>query len=69
MAAKTLQDYYNDGYYGMLDKIQESIWQITAPNGSGPWSEGQFDAAEEIGEIIKKKIRGKIILREERQRP
>jgi hypothetical protein len=45
---------YDQGRKDGLEKCLEAIWDASLPNGQGPWSEGQFDACEEVDQLIMK---------------
>jgi hypothetical protein len=45
---------YDEGRRDALQKCLEAIWDASSPNGQGPYSEGQFDACEEVANLIMK---------------
>lgn len=45
---------YKKGRKDGLQKCLEAVWDATLPNGQGAWSEGQYDACEEVVSLIMK---------------
>lgn len=45
---------YDEGRREALQKCLEAVWDVCGQNGQGPWSEGQYDACEEVAKLIKK---------------
>lgn len=43
---------YEEGRKEALQKCLEAVWDICRPNGLGPYSEGQFEACEEVAKAI-----------------
>lgn len=45
---------YDEGRRKALQKCLEAVWDVSGQNGQGPYSEGQFDACEEVANVIMK---------------
>lgn len=47
-----LKAQYEQGRRDALERCLEAVWDASLPNGQGAWSEGQYDACEEVAKLI-----------------
>ncbi len=47
-----MKSEYEAGRKEALQRCLEAVWDICGPNGQGAYSEGQFDACEEVAKAI-----------------